>query len=176
MNKPVLKGFERASFEMNKLAKTRSETNTPDQTGFETNKPDQTGFETNTPDQTGFETNTPDQTGLEKCKPDQTGFEKGEPDQTGFEVSRPVQTGSERKVAIKVFAASQKKAFLEEREVYELARLANPPVTSSILQYFGSAEDLCISGIVCVIILNLNKRISVECCDLSLLRERQMRT
>jgi hypothetical protein len=49
-----------------------------------------------------------------------------------------------------VFSPSQKKAFLEEREVYELARLAEPEMTSSILRYFGSAEETCIGGLVCV--------------------------
>jgi hypothetical protein len=89
-------------------------------------------------------------------KPDLTGSSK--PDQTGLESTV---------VAVKVFAASQKKAFVEEREVYEVARLAglskpdltgsskpdqtgSPSMTSSVLQYFGSGEGTCISGIVCV--------------------------
>ncbi len=41
---------------------------------------------------------------------------------------------------MKVFAPAQKKAFLEEREIYELSRLASPSVTSSLLKYFGSVE------------------------------------
>jgi hypothetical protein len=73
-------------------------------------------------------------------KPDLTGSSK--PDQTGLESTV---------VAVKVFAASQKKAFVEEREVYEVARLAgSPSMTSSFLEYFGSGEGTCISGIVCV--------------------------
>ena len=90
-------------------------------------------------------------------KPDLTGLTK--PDQTGLESTV---------VAVKVFAASQKKAFVEEREVYEVARLAGlskpdltgsskpdqtgspSMMTSSVLEYFGSGEGTCISGIVCV--------------------------
>ena len=41
---------------------------------------------------------------------------------------------------MKVFAPAQKKAFVEEREIYELSRLASPSVTSSLLKYFGSVE------------------------------------
>ena len=54
-------------------------------------------------------------------------------------------------VVVKVFSAAQRKSFFEEREVYELARLSNcQPMTTSMLDYFGSAENANINNIICV--------------------------
>lgn len=50
-------------------------------------------------------------------------------------------------VAVKVFSAFQKKAFQTEQEIYQLSRLADPLMTSSILQYFGSEENKTIDNV-----------------------------
>ena len=61
-------------------------------------------------------------------------------------------------VGVKVFSAAQRKSFFEEREVYELARLAtSQSMTSSVLSYFGSAENVTINNIVCVSVESLRQ-------------------